>query len=50
MFIPCADNIFPTMIVVKISEKIEYNVEKLQKGFEVSENIPKVIITGHGKQ
>ncbi len=38
------------MIVVKISEKIEYNVEKLLKGFEVSENIPKVLIITSGKK
>jgi hypothetical protein len=37
------------MIVVKISEKIQYNVGKLQKGFEVSENIPKVVITASEK-
>jgi len=37
------------MIVVKISEKIQYNVEKLQKGFEVSNNIPKVVITAYEK-
>jgi len=34
------------MIVVKISDELEYKVEKLQKGFEVSENIPKFIIKG----
>ena len=33
------------MIVVKVSEKLEYNVETLPKGIEVSQNIPKVVIT-----
>ena len=35
----------PYMIVVKISEKLEYKVEKLQRGIQVSKNIPKVVIT-----
>jgi len=37
------------MIVVKISDTIKYNVEKLHKGFEVSNSIPKVIITADEK-
>jgi hypothetical protein len=37
------------MLVVKISEKLQYKVEKLPKGFEVSQNIPKVVITAQEK-
>jgi hypothetical protein len=33
------------MFVVKVSEKLQYNVGKLQRGLEVSNNIPKVVIT-----
>ena len=33
------------MLVVKVSEKLQYNVGKLQKGVKVSDNIPKVVIT-----
>lgn len=33
------------MLVVKISEKLRYNVGRLPKGIEVSHNIPKVVIT-----
>ena len=38
-------NIFCLMLVVKVSDKIKYNVGKLQRGIEVSDNIPKVVIT-----
>ena len=33
------------MLVVKVSDKLQYNVGKLQKGVKVSNNIPKVVIT-----
>jgi len=34
-----------SMLVVKVSEKLQYKVGKLQKGVKVSDNIPKVVIT-----
>lgn len=43
-------HVYKHMIVVKISEKIEYNVEKLQREFQVSRNIPKVLITSSGRK
>ena len=33
------------MLVVKVSEKLQYKVGKLQKGVKVSDSIPKVVIT-----
>ena len=33
------------MLIVKVSDKLQYNVGKLQKGVKVSDNIPKVVIT-----
>jgi hypothetical protein len=37
------------MMVVKVSEKLQYDVRKLPKGFEVSGNIPNVVITAKEK-
>jgi hypothetical protein len=37
------------MLVVKVSEKLEYNVEKLQRGIKVSKSIPRVLITAKVK-
>jgi|GEM_PF-2864178 len=37
--------IYILMIVVKVSDKLQYNVGKLQKGIKVSKNIPNVLIT-----
>ena len=37
------------MLVVKVSDKLQYNVGKLQKGVKVSDNIPKVVITAEKK-
>ena len=34
------------MIVVKVSDKVEYRIDKLQKGIKVSKEVPKFIITG----
>jgi hypothetical protein len=37
------------MIIVKVSEKLQYDVGKLPKGFKVSHNIPNVVITAREK-
>ncbi len=37
------------MLVVKVSDKLQYNVEKLQRGVKVSNSIPKVVITVNKK-
>jgi len=41
---------YPLMLVVKVSEKLQYNVGKMKKGVKVSNNIPKVVITVDKKE
>lgn len=38
------------MLIIKISEKLQYKVGKLQKGIRVSDSIPKVVITVDEKE
>lgn len=38
------------MMIVKVSEDVEYKIGKLQKGIKVSKDIPKFVITGCDKE
>ena len=45
IYLPTFQQYILLMLVVKVSEKLQYNVGKLQKGVKVSDSIPKVVIT-----
>ena len=48
-YLPCFLQYYLLMLIVKVSDKLQYNVGKLQKGVKVSNNIPKVVITANEK-
>ena len=37
--------LYPLMLIVKVTEKLQYNIGELNKKMEVSADIPKYVIT-----
>ncbi len=39
---------YSVMMIIKVNKNLKYNIGKLQGGIEVSENIPRFVITAEG--